>query len=182
LEENTKVKENNIKKNGFFKEWVMPVISAIVICLLLNKFVFFNVQVPTGSMIPTINLENRLLVTRIHKLDNIKRGDIIVFYSNELSERLIKRLIGLPGDKIEIKNDAVFVNGEKLEEDYVKNIDKEKYNGTFEVPNGKYFFLGDNRPVSNDARFWKNPYIDGSAIEGKAQFIFYPFGSFGAVK
>ena len=180
MEDNTNAKENNIKKNGFFKEWVLPIISAIVICLLLNKFVFFNVQVPTGSMIPTINLENRLVVTRVHNLGNLKRGDVIVFYSDELSERLVKRLIGLPGDKIEIKNGVVSVNGEQLKEDYVEN--KDKYNGTFEVPNGKYFFLGDNRPISDDARYWKNPYIDGSAIEGKAQFIFYPFGSFGAVK
>ena len=60
MEESIKVKENDAKKRSFFKEWVMPVISAIIICLLLNKFVFFNVQVPTGSMIPTINLENRL--------------------------------------------------------------------------------------------------------------------------
>ena len=180
MEENTTVKEKNIKKNGFFKEWVMPIISAIIICLLLNKFVFFNVQVPTGSMIPTINLENRLVVTRIHNLGNLKRGDVIVFYSDELSERLVKRLIGLPGDKIEIKNGVVSVNGEQLKEDYVEN--KDNYNGSFEVPNGKYFFLGDNRPISKDARRWVNPYIDGSAIEGKAQFIFYPFKSFGAIK
>ena len=158
----------------------MPVISAVIIYLLINKFVFFNVHVPTGSMIPTINIENRLVVSRIHNLRNLKRGDIIVFYSEELSERLVKRLIGLPGDKIEMKNGVVSVNGEQLEEDYVKN--KDTYNGDFEVPEGKYFFLGDNRPVSKDARRWINPYIDGSAIEGKAQFIFYPFQNFGVVK
>jgi signal peptidase I len=180
LEENTKIKENNIKKNGFFKEWVMPIISAVIICFLLNKFLFFNVQVPTGSMIPTININDRAVVTRVHNLDNLKRGDVIVFYSEELSERLVKRLIGLPGDKIVIKNGVVSVNGEQLEEDYVKN--KDNYNGTFEVPDGKYFFLGDNRPVSKDARFWVNHYIDGSAIEGKAQFTFYPFKDFGMIK
>lgn len=180
MEENTKKKENNIKKNGFFKEWVMPVISALIICLLLNKFLFFNAQVPTGSMIPTININDRAVVSRIHNFNNLKRGDVIVFYSEELSERLVKRLIGLPGDKIEIKNGVVSVNGEQLEEDYVKN--KDKYNGTFEVPEGKYFFLGDNRPVSMDARFWVNHYIDSSAIEGKAEFIFYPFKDFGMIK
>ena len=180
MNENIKVKENNIKKSGFFKEWIMPVISAIIICILLNKFVFFNVQVPTPSMVPTINVEDRAVVTRIYNLDNLKRGNVIVFYSDELNERLVKRLIGLPGDKIEIKNGVVSVNGEQLVEDYVKN--KDKYNGSFEVPKGKYFFLGDNRPISNDARRWKNPYIDGSAIEGKAQFIFYPFKDFGVMK
>ncbi|NRT30102.1 signal peptidase I [Clostridium beijerinckii] len=92
---------------------------------------------PTGSMIPTINLNDKILVTRIHNFDNLKRGNVIVFYSDELKETLVKRLIGLPGDKIDIKNGIVFVNGEKLEEDYVKN--KDDYNGSFEVPQGKYF-------------------------------------------
>ena len=110
----------------------------------------------------------------------MKRGDIIVFYSQEFSETFVKRLIGLPGDKIEIKNGIVFVNGEQLEEDYVKN--KDKYNGTFKVPEGKYFFLGDNRPNSKDSRLWKNPYVDSSDIKGKLQFRFYPFKDFGIVK
>jgi len=180
LEENTKVKEKDIKKSSFFKEWVMPVISAIIICILLNKFVFFNVQVPTPSMVPTLNVDTRAVVTRIYNLDNLKRGDVIVFYSDELNKRLVKRLIGLPGDKIEIKNGIVSINGEQLVEDYVVN--KDKYNGSFEVPKGKYFFMGDNRPISNDARFWVNHYIDGSAIEGKTRFIFYPFKDFGLVK
>lgn len=95
-------------------------ICALVIAFLLRQFVFFNVYVPTGSMIPTINLNDKILVTRIHNFDNLKRGNVIVFYSDELKETLVKRLIGLPGDKIDIKNGIVFVNGEKLEEDYVK--------------------------------------------------------------
>lgn len=180
MEENTEIKAKEIKKNNFFKEWVIPILSALVIVFLLRQFVFFNVYVPTGSMIPTINLNDKILVTRIHNYNNLKRGDIIVFYSDELGETLVKRLIGLPGDKIEIKNGKVSVNGEELSEDYVKN--KDQYNGTFEVPQGKYFFLGDNRPVSNDARYWQNHYIDSSKIEGKAQFTFYPFSDFGKLK
>lgn len=180
MEENTNVKPKDIKKNNFFKEWVIPILSALVIVFLLRQFVFFNVYVPSGSMIPTININDKVLVTRIHNFNNLKRGDVIVFYSDELGETLVKRLIGLPGDKIEIKNGAVFVNGEKVEENYVKN--KDNYNGNFEVPQGKYFFLGDNRPVSLDARFWKEHYIDSSKIEGKAQFIFYPFKDFGMLK
>lgn len=178
MDKSSNIKENNISK--FFKDWVMPIISAIIIYFLLNKFVFFNIQVPTGSMIPTINIDNRAVVTRIHNLDNLKRGDVIVFYSDELKERLVKRLIGLPGDKIQIKNGVVFINGEQLQEDYVKN--KDNYTGNFEVPKGKYFFLGDNRPVSKDARYWINHYIDSSAIEGKAQIIFYPLKDFKVLK
>lgn len=177
MEKSAGKKENNIIK--FFKDWVLPIISAVIIYFLLNKFVFFNVQVPTGSMIPTINIDNRAVVTRIYNFDNLKRGDVIVFYSDELRERLVKRLIGLPGDKIEIKNGVISVNGEQLQEDYVKN--KDNYSGDFEVPEGKYFFLGDNRPVSKDARYWMNHYIDSSVIEGKVQFIFYPFSDFKSI-
>lgn len=139
MEESTKIEEKGKKKSNFIKDWIIPIFCALVIAFLLRQFVFFNVYVPTGSMIPTINLNDKILVTRIHNFDNLKRGNVIVFYSDELKETLVKRLIGLPGDKIDIKNGVVFVNGEKLEEDYVKN--KDDYNGSFEVPQGKYFFL-----------------------------------------
>ncbi len=180
LEENNEIKKKGTEKSNFFKEWVIPILSALVIVFLLRQFVFFNVYVPTGSMIPTINKDDKVLVTRIYNYGNLKRGDIIVFYSDELGETLVKRLIGLPGDKIEIRNGEVSVNGEKLNEDYVKN--KDQYNGNFEVPEGKYFFLGDNRPISLDARYWKDHYIDSSKIEGKAQFVFYQFNDFGKLK
>ncbi len=175
-----KSNKRKIKKNKIFIDWVIPIVSALIIAFLVKTYIFFNIYVPTGSMIPTINKDDKLLVSKIFDLNNLKRGDTIVFYSQEFSETLIKRLIGLPGDKVEIKNGLVSVNGELLQEDYVKN--KDKYNGTFDVPNGKYFFLGDNRPVSKDARLWVNPYIDSSDIKGKAQFIFYPFVDFGILK
>ncbi|AGX41725.1 signal peptidase I [Clostridium saccharobutylicum] len=177
MDRNKSTKREKLVINKFLKEWVLPIVSAIILALLINKFLFFNVYVPTGSMIPTININDKGLVSIVHDAQNLKRGDIIVFYSNEFNENLVKRLIGLPGDKIEIKNGAVFVNGEELKEDYVKN--KDKYNGTFEVPKGKYFFLGDNRPDSADSRYWKDPYVDASDIKGKFQFVFYPFKDFG---
>lgn len=169
-------------KMKFIKEWIIPIISAIAIAFLINKFLFFNMEVMSGSMIPTLNVSDRYVVTKVYNKENLKEGDIIVFYSDELNERLVKRLIGLPGDKIEIKNGIVFRNGEKLNEDYVKNKDTYTYDGTYEVPKGEYFFLGDNRPNSADSRLWKNPYINASSIEGKVQFRFYPFKDFGTVK
>ena len=105
----------------------------------------------------------------------------ILFKNDEFKgEVLIKRLIGLPGDKIQIKNGVVFGNGEQLKEDYVKN--NLIYNGTFEVPAGKYFFLGDNRANSEDSRFWENPYVDESQIEGKARIKYYPIKDFEIIK
>ncbi|WP_287567770.1 signal peptidase I [Clostridium sp.] len=149
------------------KDWIMPILLAIMISIVINKVLFFNVYVPTPSMVPTINKDDKLLVTRIHNTDKIERGDIIVFNSDELKKRLIKRVIGLPGDNIVIHDGIININGSDIKEDYVKN--NEKYDGEFFVPNEKYFFLGDNRAHSDDARLWSNPYIDKEDIEGKAK-------------
>ncbi|UZT05617.1 MULTISPECIES: signal peptidase I [Clostridium] len=162
------------------KDWIMPILLAIMIAIVINKVLFFNVYVPTPSMVPTINTDDKLLVTRIHNTDKIERGDIIVFNSDELKKRLIKRVIGLPGDHIVIHDGIININGSDIKEDYVKN--NEKYDGEFFVPNEKYFFLGDNRAHSDDARLWSNPYIDKEDIEGKAIFRFYPFNNFGLLK
>ncbi|AOR24172.1 signal peptidase I [Clostridium taeniosporum] len=174
-------KQNTSNKIAFLKDWLIPILIALILGILINKFIFFSVFVPTGSMIPTINKDNKALVTRVNNINSLKRGDIVVFQSDELNKVLVKRLIGLPGDKIKIKNGIVFINGKELIEDYVK-IKDYSYSNNFEVPKNKYFFLGDNRPDSNDARFWENPYIDASDIKGKFKFIFYPFKDFGFAK
>ena len=172
--------ESKEKKGNFFKEWIIPIACAVGIAIALNKFVFMNVYIPSGSMIPTLNIQDRLIVTRIWNKDNIKRGDILVFTSHELNETVIKRVIGLPGDHIEITDGVVKVNGEVLEEDYVKN--NEARSGIYDVPEGKIFFLGDNRAVSYDARYWENPYIDKEDVQGKAQLRYYPIKDFGLVR
>jgi signal peptidase I len=168
-----------IGKDSFFREWIIPILSAIGIAILINKFLVYNVYIPSESMVPTLNIGDKLMVTRVYDTSKIKRGDIIVFYSEELNEILIKRAIGLPGDKIKIHDGIVNINGEDIKEDYIKN--NEKYDGKFEVPNNKFFFLGDNRSRSNDARRWINPYIDASSIQGKARIKFYPFKDFGSL-
>ncbi|WP_294403470.1 signal peptidase I [uncultured Clostridium sp.] len=182
--ENSKENKTVENKNNsnFFKEWILPIIYAIGIVFLLNKFVFINVVLPpSGSMIPTLNDNDRLIAARVWNKDNIKRGDIVIFKSEELDNKdLIKRVIGLPGDHIEITDGVVRVNGEELQEDYVKN--NESYNGIFDVPDGKIFFQGDNRSGSYDSRYWKNPYIDKSDIEGKAEIRYYPIKDFGLIK
>ena len=165
----------------FIKNWVIPIISAIVVAMLINKFLIFNVYVPSTSMVPTINVGDRIIVNRVYNKDNIKRGDILVFYSDELQETLIKRVIGLPGDTIVIKDGSLNINGEDIQEDYVKNNDYNNEELVYEVPQGKYFFLGDNRPVSMDSRKWINPYIDEDDIKGKAVLKFYPISDFGSI-
>lgn len=172
--------KDEVTKKSFISEWGIPIISAIIIALLINKFLLFKVIIPSESMVPTLNVDDRLFVTRVYDLDNLKRGDIVVFYSEELQADLIKRLIGLPGDKIKIENGIVSVNGEVLKEDYIGTEDN--FNGEYEVPEGKYFFLGDNRLWSKDSRYWINPYIDGEDISGKAQIKVYPFNEIGKIK
>ncbi|MBU3191821.1 signal peptidase I [Clostridium bowmanii] len=160
------------------KEWLMPIISAIILATLINRFLFYNVKVPSESMYPTIKIGDKIAVARVYKKSKLKRGDIIVFYSYELKEKLIKRLIGLPGDVVDVKDTGeVFVNGKKFKEPYVVN--KEELGIQFKVPENKYLFFGDNRANSKDARRWENPYIDSKDIKGKAQFIVYPFKRFG---
>ena len=174
-----KIKMNNIKKIA--EEYIIPIIFAIILAYLINTFVLFKITVPTGSMLPTIQLNNQIFVTKIYNYNNVKRKDIIVFSSKELNMKLIKRVIGLPGDKVEIKSDgSVYVNNKLLDEPYVKM--KGGKTGTFKVPEGKYFFLGDNRANSYDSRYWVNPYISSKDILGKAQITIYPFNQFGRLK
>ena len=140
----------------------------------------FTVYIPSGSMIPTLNIHDRLVVTKVYNPENLERQDIVVFKSEELNEVLIKRLIGLPGDKVSIINGTVFINGEELQEDYVKNNDN--FSGEFTVPDGEYFLLGDNRRESRDGREWKNPTIEAEDIIGKAQIKIFPFSDIGWIK
>lgn len=168
------------KKNNLFFDWVLPVIIAVVLAILINKFLIFKVYIPSSSMEPTLNVGDNLFVTRVYNPEKLHRGDIVVFESKELNEIVIKRLIGLPGDTIKIDSGVVYVNGKKLDEPYVKNP-MDTY-GEYKVPKGKYFFLGDNRANSNDARFWKNPYIDGSDIQGEAQIRIYPLNRIGLLE
>lgn len=180
--ENEHTSENKIKKMIF--DWVIPIAVACAIALLVNKFVVFKAQIPSASMVPTLNVGDQLFASRVYNLEKLKRGDIIVFNFEPKNELFIKRLIGLPGDTVTIKEGKVWVNGEELQEDYVKN--PEKTDGVYNVPEGKYFFLGDNRSNSDDARRWQTEYgityIDGKQIKGKAQLKVYPFSDFGTIK
>lgn len=166
----------------FVKEWVVPVLVALVIVLFLNKFIFILVTVPTGSMEDTIVPGDRLYVNELFKVEDAKRGDILVFRSDELDNtRLVKRLIGLPGETIEIKeNGDIYINEKKLNEPYAKEYRGEAKE--FKVPENCFFFLGDNRPISYDARYWNNPYINKDKVIGEVVFRFFPFNRIGKVE
>jgi signal peptidase I len=98
-------------------DWIIPIVAAAIIAVFIHIFIFFIVTIPSESMVPTINVGDKVFVTRIYNKDKLQRGDIVVFYSKELKDTLIKRLIGLPGDEVVIKEAGqVYVNGEKIEE------------------------------------------------------------------
>lgn len=170
---------DNFKK--ILKEWIIPFAIEICVVLVLVKFVFFFVLVPTGSMIPTIDDHSFLFALRVHDVDKLERGDIVVFFSDELNKTLVKRLIGLPGEQIVLDEDGnLFVDGRYVEEPYVKN--PSNLSGEFSVPEDSYLFFGDNRSGSYDARSWDNPYITSDKIEGKAIFTIWPVANFGSLK
>ena len=143
-------------------EWLKSFVFAAIIAFLLMKFIVFFGYVPTGSMIPTINEGDRIVVWKCFRyLDwenrGLTYGDIVVFTSN--NERvgegklLVKRVIGMGGDKISIDNGIVYRNGEKLDEPYLNEqvTNKDKYNDVV-VPAGTVFMMGDNRLSSKDSR------------------------------
>lgn len=144
----------------------------------INNYLLFKAYIPTGSMRPTIMEEDEVLVSKI--FTSVNRGDIFVFSHESSKELLIKRVVGLPGEKIEIKDGIVYVNGILLNEPYVKN--NEEMNKSFNVPEGHYLFFGDNRVRSEDARKWDNPYVPKKDLDGKAFFTIYPRERLGILK
>lgn len=164
------------------KEFTIGVIGAVILTILINKFLIFSIYVPSGSMLPTIQIGDRMVARRIYNYDNINRGDILIFnFTEEVEDSLyIKRVIGLPGDNIKIEGTEIYINGEKIEEDYVKY--QEETFLEYNVPEGEYFFLGDNRADSKDSRYWENPFIKQSEIKGKAMFRYYPLDRIGKIK
>ncbi|MEG1483561.1 signal peptidase I [Clostridium sp.] len=174
-----KVVYNKSNKNTTIL-FIKILIIAIVLTILINKFLIFKVNVPTASMVPTLNVNDILLVGRVPNLNTLKFGDIVVFYSDEFDGYMVKRLIGLPGDSITMNKGILYVNGEYKTESYIQYEDD--YTGSFQVPEEKYFFLGDNRIVSLDSRLWNKTFIDEEDIMGVVKFKIYPFKDIGSIK
>lgn len=130
----------------------------------------FRVRVTSGSMIPTIKINEQLLVKKISNPQDIATGSIIVFLKDK--ELLVKRLIGKPGDIVDIREGTVFINGEELNEEYVKDLDN--YSGSFFLGSDDYFVLGDNRSNSYDARYWEDTFIHLKDIKGIIVAHLYP--------
>lgn len=167
------------QKNTLVQEiisWVQVIVAAVVIALLLNSFIIVNATVPSGSMENTIQPGDRLFGLRLTYLfSDPARGDIVVFrYPVDAAlgkkTNYIKRIIGLPGETVEIRNAKIYIDGSDtpLDEPYLK----EKWTVlnddiTFEVPEGCYLMLGDNRNNSSDSRYWAYRALEDFAEAGK---------------
>ena len=164
-------------KDNFWKEgfsWVRIIVGAFIVAFLLSNFVIVNARVPSGSMISTINENDKVIGFRLAYLfSDPERGDIVMFDSPVEDKIYIKRIIGLPGETVEIRDNTVYINGQRLEEDYVKNEwTNSPGTKTYEVPKGCYFMMGDNRNASADSRVWG--VVKEDAIIAKAIFRYYP--------
>lgn len=190
------------------REWILTILGAFVLVMLLNTKVFATTKVQQSSMMDTLIEGQHLFIEKMtYNFKEPKRGDIIVLIENrsvnnfgeqilvfltdvkevfkpveeKSNTRLVKRVIGIPGDVVDIKEGKVYVNGSAIDEPYVKG---ETYTREFEfpvtVPQNKYIVFGDNREVSKDSRTFG--FIDKKQLEGKAVFRFWPFDKFGSLK
>ncbi|MGV3487207.1 MAG: signal peptidase I [Tuberibacillus sp.] len=175
------------KREAF--EWLKALAIAVIIAIVIRSFIFTNYVVEGQSMMPTLQDGNRLIVNKIdYDITTPQRFDIIVFHATPTDD-YVKRVIGLPGDTIEYKNDVLYINGKKVEEPYLKpyrdqlvsgllteNFNLQEKTGMTHVPKGKIFVMGDNRRNSVDSR--RFGFVDMSQIVGKVDLRYWPFSEF----
>lgn len=177
-EESEEDAKKKSKKKTFLKELrsnVITVVVALLIGFFLSKYIIANAQVPSGSMETTVMAGDRIIVNRLaYAFGEPQRGDIVTFIYPDDGETLyLKRIMGLPGETIEGIDGVIYINGSPLSQDYTSEVFEEDF-GPFQVPEGCYFMMGDNRNDSWDSRFWENQFVEKDAIIGKAAFSYYP--------
>ncbi|MCQ6557832.1 signal peptidase I [Paenibacillus mendelii] len=163
------------------RDWVVSLSVAVIAALLIQNYAFAQTEVRNVSMQSTLFAGQRLIEDKItYRFEQPDRGDIVIINGPESELRLIKRVIGLPGDVIDMKDGQIFVNGTLTEESYVKGSTYP--NGLevpYQVPEDKLFVMGDNREHSTDSR--ELGPISISSIEGRAIFRLWPLDKFGGL-
>ncbi|MDW7675408.1 MAG: signal peptidase I [Bacillota bacterium] len=170
-----------LNRDHWIVEYLESIVIALVLALIIRTFVFQPFYIPSGSMEPTLAIGDRIIVSKFsYYFNEPVLGDVVVFkYPLDPSRDFIKRVIGVPGDIVEIKDSQLFVNGLIIPEEYVPPLDFGDY-GPIEVPKEEYFVLGDNRTNSQDSRSWG--FVPEENVVGKAQAIFWPFNRIGAIR
>jgi signal peptidase I len=168
------------------RSWTRDLAVALGLALVIIIFLYQPVKVEGTSMMPGLTDQERIFINKYtYRLgsDSIGREDLVVFhYPYDPSQSYIKRVIGLPGDAVEMSDGTVYVNGKKLDEPYVPDEYRDHLPAEqkWTVPAGKYFVLGDHRSSSNDSRAWG--FVDRKEIYGKAVFVYWPLDKMGPVR
>jgi len=165
--------------------WVRDLAFSVLIAVILIVFIYQPVKVEGTSMMPTLTDQERIFINKFtyhFGLGDIQRGDMVVFwFPLDPQKSYIKRVIGVPGDRVRIEAGQVYVNEEALAEEYVPEEYRDRV--TYEehrVPTGQYFVLGDHRSSSSDSRTWG--FVKRDAIYGKAVFVYWPMEKLGRVR
>ena len=162
--------------------WARDVFFAIGTAVIIVVFFYQPVKVEGTSMLPELVDQERIFVNKfVYKIETIARRDIVVFwYPLDTTKSYIKRVIGLPGDVVEVRRGQVRVNGETLDESYVPPnfFDRRTYSPVY-VESGTYYVLGDHRSQSNDSRMWG--LVPQENIYGKAVFRYWPMSKMGTL-
>lgn len=179
----TEAKKTDWKKE--IRDWVLMILVAIILATLVNTQLVVNAQIPSGSMENTIMTGDRVIGSRlVYKTKDPERFDIIVFhYPDNEEELFIKRIIGLPGETVNIIDGKVYIDDstEPLDDSFIAEEMKGSF-GPYTVPEDCYFVMGDNRNNSHDSRFWDNPYVSRDKILGKAYFRYWPLTKMGRIE
>lgn len=168
------------KKKSLWKElweYVKMILFVVIVVLVVDNFLLINAVIPSESMENTIMTGDRIFGNRLAYLfEDPERYDIVIFkYPDDESQRFIKRVIGLPGETVEIREGKVYINGSDtpLDDSFTPETPVGNF-GPYTVPEGCYFMLGDNRNNSRDSRMWDNPYVKKEKILGKAVLRYFP--------
>lgn len=165
----------------WWRETLETILWALVIALILRTFVVQAFWIPSRSMVPTLLINDRVLVAKFwYHFQEPQRGQIFVFkYPVDPKRDFVKRIIGLPGETVEIRNGTVYINDEALAEDYVEFPDSYTMEPV-KVPEDNYFAMGDNRPNSADSRFWG--FVPKEYVKGPVFLRYWPLNRMGMVK
>ena len=184
--QNRRKREEEIVIDSFTKKILKAIIiylNLAIIFVVLFQTVFMLSFIPSGSMEGTIQT-NSIVFSTMYDVEeeDLERYDILTFIAPDDPEiTYIKRLIGLPGETIEVKEGKVYAVGVELDDSFIKGFQNQVGDGIYTVPEDCYFFMGDNRNNSNDSRFWNNPYVPIDNIRAKAKCILFPFSNVGSL-
>lgn len=168
------------------KSFAVEILITIVVVFFIISFVAQPTTVDGSSMSPTLEDKDQLIIEKIsERFVGYNRYDIVVFpYDKEAKKYYIKRIIGLPGETVDIVEGRIYIDGERLNEPVTYDLIREMGSDMLpiEVPEGQYFVLGDNRNHSKDSRFMSVGFVDGEDILGKGYIRLWPFDGFGFIK